>query len=106
MRRFTGLARGEDYLAQGAAPEFGTCRLKVNIGCPGLAMLEKPENAGDNSLWHPDSHQSKIFRDPDVLKKEVKNYCLRRVGYQMTLHRWCCCLFPTGIPMLPGNASA
>jgi len=61
MRRFTGLARGEDYLAQGAAPEFGTCRLKVNIGCPGLAMLEKPENAGDNSLWHPDSHQSKII---------------------------------------------
>ncbi len=67
-------------LTKALAREFGRYRLNVNIVCPGLTLPENPEDAGENSLWHADSHQSKIFQDPDVLKKVVRNYPLRRVG--------------------------
>ena len=67
-------------LTKALAREFGRYQLNVNIVCPGLTLPENPEDAGDKSLWHPDSHQSKIFQNPDVLKKVVRNYPLRRVG--------------------------
>ncbi len=67
-------------LTKALAREFGRYKLNVNIVCPGLTLPEKPEDAGDKSLWHPDSHQSGIFRDPEVMKKVVRNYPLRRAG--------------------------
>jgi 2-hydroxycyclohexanecarboxyl-CoA dehydrogenase len=67
-------------LTKALAREFGRYKLNLNIVCPGLTLPENPEDAGDNSLWHPDSHQSKIFQNPETLKKVVRNYPLRRVG--------------------------
>ena len=67
-------------LSKALAREFGRYNLNVNIICPGLTLPEKTEDAGADSLWHRDSHQSAIFRDEEVLKKVVKNYPLRRIG--------------------------
>ena len=67
-------------LTKALAREFGRHQLNVNIVCPGLTLPEHPEDAGDNSLWHPESHQSSIFRDPEVMKKVVRHYPLRRAG--------------------------
>jgi 2-hydroxycyclohexanecarboxyl-CoA dehydrogenase len=67
-------------LTKALAREFGRYKLNVNIVCPGLTLPENPEDAGDNSLWHADSHQSGIFRDPEVMKKVVRHYPLRRAG--------------------------
>ncbi len=67
-------------LSKALAREFGKHGLNVNVVCPGLTLPEKSADAGENSLWHADSHQSRIFQDPEVLKKVVKRYPLRRVG--------------------------
>lgn len=67
-------------LTKALAREFGRHQLNVNIVCPGLTLPENPQDAGDNSLWHADSHQSKLFRDPEIMKKVVRHYPLRRAG--------------------------
>jgi 2-hydroxycyclohexanecarboxyl-CoA dehydrogenase len=67
-------------LTKALAREFGRHQLNVNVVCPGLTLPENPEDAGDNSLWHADSHQSQIFRDPEIMKKVVRHYPLKRAG--------------------------
>jgi 2-hydroxycyclohexanecarboxyl-CoA dehydrogenase len=67
-------------LSKALAREFGKHQLNVNVVCPGLTLPENPGDAGDNSLWHPDSHQSRIFQNEETLKKVVRHYPLRRVG--------------------------
>jgi 2-hydroxycyclohexanecarboxyl-CoA dehydrogenase len=67
-------------LSKALAVEFGKHRLNVNVVCPGLTLPDNPEDAGDNSLWHHASPQSKIFQNEETLKKVVRHYPLRRVG--------------------------
>jgi 2-hydroxycyclohexanecarboxyl-CoA dehydrogenase len=67
-------------LSKALAREFGKHQLNVNVVCPGLTLPEDPEDAGENSLWHRDSHQSRIFQNEETLKKVVRHYPLRRVG--------------------------
>jgi len=67
-------------LSKALAREFGKHGLNVNVVCPGLTLPDNPEDAGDNSLWHHASHQSRIFQNEETLKKVVRNYPLRRVG--------------------------
>lgn len=67
-------------LSKALAREFGRYRLNVNVVCPGLTLPENAEDAGENSLWHPDSPQSRLFRNEEVLKKVVRRYPLRRYG--------------------------
>ena len=62
------------------AREFGKYNLNVNVVCPGLTLPESSEDAGANSLWHSESHQSKIFQNDEVLSKVVRRYPLRRHG--------------------------
>ena len=62
------------------AREFGKYNLTVNVVCPGLTLPESGEDAGANSLWHSESHQSKIFQNDEVLSKVVRRYPLRRHG--------------------------
>ena len=62
------------------AREFGKYNLNVNVVCPGLTLPENSEDAGANSLWHSESHQSKIFQNDEVLSKVVRRYPLRRHG--------------------------
>ncbi len=67
-------------LSKALAREFGKYQLNVNVVCPGLTLPENPGDAGEDSLWHADSHQSQIFGDAETLKKVVRHYPLRRVG--------------------------
>ena len=67
-------------LTKALAREFGRHKLNLNVVCPGLTLPENPEDAGDNSLWHADSHQSQIFRNEETMKKVVRHYPLRRAG--------------------------
>ncbi len=67
-------------LSKALAREFGKHQLNVNVVCPGLTLPENPGDAGDHSLWHADSHQSRIFGNEETLKKVVRHYPLRRVG--------------------------
>jgi 2-hydroxycyclohexanecarboxyl-CoA dehydrogenase len=67
-------------LTKALAREFGRHKLNLNVVCPGLTLPENPEDAGVNSLWHADSHQSQIFRNEETMKKVVKHYPLRRAG--------------------------
>ncbi|MCH7820910.1 MAG: SDR family oxidoreductase [Proteobacteria bacterium] len=62
------------------AREFGKYQLTVNVVCPGLTLPESSDDAGANSLWHSDSHQSRIFQNDEVLAKVVRRYPLRRHG--------------------------
>ena len=62
------------------AREFGRYNLNINVVCPGLTLPENSEDAGENSLWHSESHQSKIFQNDEVLSKVVRRYPLRRHG--------------------------
>ncbi len=62
------------------AREFGKYNLNVNVVCPGLTLPESSDDAGANSLWHKDSHQSRIFQNDEVLSKVVRRYPLRRHG--------------------------
>jgi NAD(P)-dependent dehydrogenase (short-subunit alcohol dehydrogenase family) len=43
-------------------------------------LPEKPGDAGENSLWHADSHQSRIFRNEETMQKVVRRYPLRRAA--------------------------
>jgi 2-hydroxycyclohexanecarboxyl-CoA dehydrogenase len=67
-------------LSKALAREFGKYQLNLNVVCPGLTLPDDPDDAGDNSLWHRDSHQSAIFQNEETLKKVVRHYPLRRVG--------------------------
>lgn len=67
-------------LTKALAREFGRHKLNLNVVCPGLTLPVNPEDAGENSLWHADSHQSKIFSNEETMKKAVKHYPLRRAG--------------------------
>lgn len=67
-------------LTKALAREFGKHQLNVNVVCPGLTLPENPEDAGENSLWHADSHQSRIFRNEETMKKVIRHYPLRRAG--------------------------
>ena len=67
-------------LSKALAREFGKYKLNLNVVCPGLTLPESPEDAGANSLWHEESHQSQIFQNEETLKKVVRHYPLRRVG--------------------------
>lgn len=67
-------------LSKALAREFGKYQLNVNVVCPGLTLPENPGDAGDNSLWHADSHQSRIFANEETMKKVVRHYPLRRAG--------------------------
>lgn len=62
------------------AREFGKFNLNVNVVCPGLTLPESSDDAGANSLWHSESHQSQIFQNDEVLSKVVRRYPLRRHG--------------------------
>jgi len=67
-------------LSKALAREFGKHNLNVNVVCPGLTLPESSDDAGALSLWHSDSHQSRIFQDEAVLAKVVRRYPLRRHG--------------------------
>ena len=67
-------------LSMALAREFGKYNVNVNVVCPGLTLPESENDAGAESLWHKDSHQSKIFQNEEVLAKVVKRYPLRRHG--------------------------
>ncbi len=67
-------------LSKALARELGRHKLNVNVVCPGLTLPESSEDAGDNSLWHSDSPQAKIFCNEEVLQKVVRRYPLRRHG--------------------------
>lgn len=67
-------------LSKALAREFGKHQLNVNVVCPGLTLPENPSDAGENSLWHADSHQSRIFRNEETMKKVVRRYPLRRIA--------------------------
>lgn len=67
-------------LSKALAREFGKYNLNVNVVCPGLTLPESADDAGSESLWHKDSHQSQIFRNDEVLAKVVRRYPLRRHG--------------------------
>jgi len=67
-------------LSKALAREFGKYHLNVNVVCPGLTLPENPEDAGENSLWHADSHQSRIFRNEETMQKVVRRYPLRRAA--------------------------
>ena len=67
-------------LSKALAREFGKYQLNVNVVCPGLTLPENSADAGEDSLWHADSHQSRIFSTTETLQKVVRRYPLRRVG--------------------------
>jgi 2-hydroxycyclohexanecarboxyl-CoA dehydrogenase len=67
-------------LSKALAREFGKHNLNVNVVCPGLTLPESADDAGSESLWHKDSHQSQIFQNDEVLAKVVRRYPLRRHG--------------------------
>jgi 2-hydroxycyclohexanecarboxyl-CoA dehydrogenase len=67
-------------LTKALAREFGKHQLNVNVVCPGLTLPDNPGDAGENSLWHEGSHQSRVFQNEETLKKVVRHYPLRRVG--------------------------
>ncbi len=67
-------------LSKALAREFGKHNLNVNVVCPGLTLPESTDDAGAESLWHKDSHQSQIFQNDEVLAKVVRRYPLRRHG--------------------------
>lgn len=67
-------------LSKALAREFGKYQLNVNVVCPGLTLPESQEDAGENSLWHAQSHQSQIFRNEETMKKVVRRYPLRRAA--------------------------
>lgn len=71
---------GVIVLSKALAREFGRFNLNVNVVCPGLTLPEHEQDAGVNSLWYKDSHQSRIFQNEETLKKVVKHYPLRRHG--------------------------
>jgi 2-hydroxycyclohexanecarboxyl-CoA dehydrogenase len=67
-------------LSKALAREFGKYNLNVNVVCPGLTLPESAADAGSESLWHQDSHQSRIFQNEAILAKVVRRYPLRRPG--------------------------
>ena len=69
---------GVNMMSKALAREFGKYNLNVNVVSPGLTLPESEDDAGADSLWHKDSHQSKIFQNDEVLAKVVKRYPLRR----------------------------
>jgi 2-hydroxycyclohexanecarboxyl-CoA dehydrogenase len=69
---------GVNMLSKALAREFGKYNLNINVVSPGLTLPESEDDAGANSLWHKDSHQSKIFQNEETLAKVVKRYPLRR----------------------------
>jgi len=71
---------GVNMLSKALAREFGKYNLNINVVSPGLTLPENPDDAGEDSLWHKDSHQSQIFQNEDVLKKVVRRYPLRRAA--------------------------
>ena len=71
---------GVNMLSKALAREFGKHNLNINVVSPGLTLPESPDDAGDDSLWHKDSHQSQIFQNEEVLKKVVRRYPLRRAA--------------------------
>jgi 2-hydroxycyclohexanecarboxyl-CoA dehydrogenase len=71
---------GVNMMSKALAREFGKYNLNVNVVSPGLTLPENEDDAGADSLWHKDSHQSKIFQNDEVLAKVVKRYPLRRHG--------------------------
>lgn len=69
---------GVNMLSKALAREFGKYNLNINVVSPGLTLPESADDAGADSLWHRDSHQSKIFQNEETLAKVVKRYPLRR----------------------------
>jgi 2-hydroxycyclohexanecarboxyl-CoA dehydrogenase len=67
-------------LSKALAREFGKYQLNINVVCPGLTLPADPDDAGENSLWRRDSHQSQIFQNEETLKKVARHYPLRRIG--------------------------
>jgi 2-hydroxycyclohexanecarboxyl-CoA dehydrogenase len=54
---------GVNMMSKALAREFGKYNLNVNVVSPGLTLPESEDDAGADSLWHKDSHQSKIFQN-------------------------------------------
>ena len=64
-------------MSKSLARELGRYGININVVCPGVTVPEKPEYAGDMSMWK--GTMSQIFT-PEAQEKAAKAYPLRRLG--------------------------
>ena len=64
-------------MSKSLARELGRYGININVVCPGVTVPEKPEYAGELSMWK--GQMSQVFT-PEAQEKAAKAYPLRRLG--------------------------
>jgi len=74
---YAGCKGGVIALSKALARELGRHGINVNVLCPGVTIPERPEDAGELSMWKGEMAQ--VFT-PEAREKATKAYPLRRLG--------------------------
>ncbi|MEE9202294.1 MAG: SDR family oxidoreductase [Dehalococcoidia bacterium] len=76
---YSGMKGGVIALTKSLAREAGRFGICFNTVCPGVTRPEKPEEAGDLSMWGKDGAAAAVFTN-EVAEAAKKLYALRRLG--------------------------
>jgi len=71
---------GVQSLTKALARELGRHNINVNEVSPGLVLPDRPDEAGERSLWYEKSEQAQLFMRPEIRERAAKAYPLRRIG--------------------------
>ena len=76
---YSGMKAGVIALTKSLAREAGRFGITFNALCPGVTRPEKPEEAGELSMWGKDGAAAAMFTE-EVAEAARKMYALRRLG--------------------------
>ena len=76
---YSGMKAGVIALTKTLAREMGRYNICLNAVCPGVTRPDKPEDAGDLSMWSKEGAAAKVFTE-QVAEAAKRMYALRRLG--------------------------